>query len=82
MGDLFSPLHILIIVLIVLLLFGPSKLPGLARAAGQAIKEFRSASEKDTGREATSTALDSGTSDAPQTTASKSANTTEHADIL
>lgn len=72
MGDLFSPLHILIIVLIVLLLFGPSKLPGLARAAGQAIKEFRTASEKDKGVEAAASLLEPNTSDATQTNSSKS----------
>ncbi len=35
-----------IILVIVLLLFGPSKLPQLAKGLGQSVKEFRDASKK------------------------------------
>ncbi len=37
-----------IILVIVLLLFGPSKLPQLAKGLGQSVKEFRDASKKNT----------------------------------
>lgn len=43
----FGPLglgEILLIVLIVLILFGPKKLPELARSMGEALKEFKKAS--------------------------------------
>ena len=36
--------EILLLVLIALLLFGPRKLPELARSAGEAVREFRKAS--------------------------------------
>ncbi len=35
--------EILLILLIILILFGPSKLPELARGMGNAIKEFKKA---------------------------------------
>lgn len=40
MGE-FSPWHILVIVVIVLLLFGPKKLPEFARSLGESIREFK-----------------------------------------
>ena len=39
--------ELLVILLIVLLLFGGSKLPSLARGLGQSIKEFKKASKDD-----------------------------------
>lgn len=36
-----GPPEILIVLLVVMLLFGASRLPGLARSMGQASKEFR-----------------------------------------
>jgi sec-independent protein translocase protein TatA len=39
----------LIILLVVLILFGPSRLPGLARSIGDSIKEFRKASKDEEG---------------------------------
>lgn len=41
-----GPLEIGLILLIVLIVFGPSKLPQLARAVGQSIKEFKKASSE------------------------------------
>lgn len=37
--------EILIILLVLLLIFGPTRLPQLARGVGQAIREFRKASQ-------------------------------------
>ena len=38
-----SPMHLLVLVVIVLLLFGPSRAPEIGRALGQGINGFRSA---------------------------------------
>ena len=44
MGEgLFQPLHILLIVGIALLLFGPSKFADLGKGLGEGIKNFKSA---------------------------------------
>jgi len=44
MGEgLFSPLHILLIIGIALLLFGPSKLADLGKGLGEGIRNFKSA---------------------------------------
>ncbi len=40
-GDLFAPMHLLIILIIALLVFGPGKLPELGSSLGKAIKEFK-----------------------------------------
>ncbi len=46
MGGRFGEL--LLILIIALLLFGPSKLPDLAKALGEALREFKKASNPDT----------------------------------
>jgi sec-independent protein translocase protein TatA len=44
MGEgIFSPWHILLIVAIALLLFGPSKLADLGKGLGEGIRNFKSA---------------------------------------
>ena len=43
MGDLFAPTHLLILLLIVLVIFGPSKLGDVGGALGKAIKDFKKA---------------------------------------
>jgi sec-independent protein translocase protein TatA len=40
--ELFTPGHILLIVLVALLLFGPAKLPELGRGFGKMLREFKS----------------------------------------
>jgi sec-independent protein translocase protein TatA len=40
---LFRPGHLLIVLLIVVLVFGPSKLPQLGGALGKAIRDFKQA---------------------------------------
>jgi sec-independent protein translocase protein TatA len=43
MGEgLFQPLHILLIIGIALLIFGPSKLSGLGKGLGEGIRNFKS----------------------------------------
>lgn len=43
MGNLLSPMHILLIVVVALLIFGPSKLPELGRGFGRMFREFKDA---------------------------------------
>jgi sec-independent protein translocase protein TatA len=42
-----SAQELLIVLIIVLILFGGAKLPGLAKGLGQSIKEFKKASRSD-----------------------------------
>ena len=41
-----SPIHLLFIALVALIVLGPKRLPGIARAIGQGIREFRGALEQ------------------------------------
>ncbi len=41
--DLFAPWHLLIILLIILIIFGPSKLGDVGGALGKAIRDFKKA---------------------------------------
>ncbi len=43
MEGLLSPTHLIFILLIVLILFGPGKLPELGKGLGKGIREFKSA---------------------------------------
>jgi sec-independent protein translocase protein TatA len=43
MMDLFAPTHLLILLLIILVLFGPSKLGDVGGAMGKAIRDFKKA---------------------------------------
>jgi sec-independent protein translocase protein TatA len=43
MMDLFAPTHLLILLLIILVLFGPSKLGDVGGAVGRAIHDFKKA---------------------------------------
>lgn len=40
---LFQPMHMILILLIVLIIFGPGKLPELGAGFGKSIKEFKKA---------------------------------------
>ncbi|MGB9713092.1 MAG: twin-arginine translocase TatA/TatE family subunit [Dissulfurimicrobium sp.] len=42
---LFQPMHLLIILAIALLIFGPGKLPQLGEGLGKSIREFKKAIE-------------------------------------
>ena len=46
MGGL-SPIHLIIFLLIVLVLFGGKKLPELAKGLGEGMKEFKAATRED-----------------------------------
>ncbi|GAB3796442.1 hypothetical protein GCM10028798_06400 [Humibacter antri] len=60
LGDLFSGWHIWIILLIIVLLFGATRLPALARSIGQSTrifkKEIRDGQEEDEAAEASKSA--------------------------
>jgi sec-independent protein translocase protein TatA len=43
MEGLLSPVHLVIILVIVLVLFGPGKLPDLGKGLGKGIREFKDA---------------------------------------
>ena len=42
---LFQPMHLLVILVIVLIIFGPGKLPDLGSSLGKAIRGFKKAME-------------------------------------
>jgi len=48
---LFQPMHLLVIFGIVLLVFGPKKLPELGKGIGEGIRGFKSAMREEEGRE-------------------------------
>ncbi len=43
-----QPLHLLVILVVALLLFGPSRLPEIGRSLGKTIREFQSATKEAT----------------------------------
>lgn len=43
MGDLFTPVHLIIVLGIALLVFGPKRLPELGAGLGKSLREFREA---------------------------------------
>jgi sec-independent protein translocase protein TatA len=43
-----QPTHLVIILIVALLIFGPSRLPELGKAIGKTIKEFQSATKEAT----------------------------------
>jgi len=47
MRELFQPMHLILILLIVVLLFGGKKIPELMKGIGKGVKEFKDASKGD-----------------------------------
>jgi len=45
LGDLLTPTHMIFVLVIALLVFGPKRLPELARGFGKGVKEFKSGIE-------------------------------------
>jgi sec-independent protein translocase protein TatA len=43
LGDLVSPVHILLLLVVALLVFGPRRLPEIGSGLGRGIREFRRA---------------------------------------
>jgi len=41
MGELFTPTHLIVVLVIALLLFGPRKLPELGKGLGEGIRSFK-----------------------------------------
>lgn len=52
MEGIFQPLHLIVILVIVLIIFGPGKLPQIGEGLGKSIRGFKKAmSEKDEPKE-------------------------------
>ncbi|CAG7650747.1 twin-arginine translocase TatA/TatE family subunit [Paenibacillus allorhizosphaerae] len=49
MFNALTPMHIILIVVVALLLFGPSKLPELGRGFGKMFREFKDATSGNSG---------------------------------
>jgi len=47
MEGLFRPMHLLLILFIVLIIFGPGKLPEIGEGLGKSIRSFKKALSKD-----------------------------------
>lgn len=41
LGDLFQPMHLLVIAVIAILIFGPRKLPELGKGLGEGLRGFK-----------------------------------------
>ncbi len=41
LGDLFQPMHLLVIAIIAILIFGPRKLPELGKGLGEGLRGFK-----------------------------------------
>jgi sec-independent protein translocase protein TatA len=64
--DIFAPSHLLILLLIILVIFGPSKLGDVGGALGRAIRDFKKAvNEPEPVKPSTTTVASSTTQPAP-----------------
>jgi sec-independent protein translocase protein TatA len=71
LGDLFTGPHLIIVLLIVVLLFGATRLPALARSLGQSRNAFRAEMKKGEGSDPTKTDPAAPNSDGPTDTTPK-----------
>ncbi|MCZ8521631.1 MULTISPECIES: twin-arginine translocase TatA/TatE family subunit [Paenibacillus] len=71
MGNLLSPGHLVLLLLVILLLFGPNKLPELGRAFGRTLREL-----KEGAREVTSIAEPAPEQERTEVTATAAPQTT------
>lgn len=60
MGDLLSPMHIVLLLIVALLIFGPKRLPEIGSGLGKSIREF-----KESMNQVTSTQKDAAPTDYP-----------------
>jgi sec-independent protein translocase protein TatA len=69
LDNLFTPTHLLIILAIALLIFGPSKLPGLGKGLGEALRGFKDGikGEPDAAKQDNTAARTDATTPTPQT---------------
>lgn len=71
MGNLFAGPHIWVVLAIIILLFGATRLPALARSLGQSTKIFRNEMKSDEPKDAADpTVVDSTTAPVPPATTS------------
>lgn len=63
---LLQPTHLVLILAITLIVFGPGKLPGLGKAIGESMRELRKGASEIT--EATSSSVSTSTTTLPTTT--------------
>jgi sec-independent protein translocase protein TatA len=49
-SGMFSPMHLIVILIIVLIIFGPGKLPELGNSLGKSIKNFKKAMDDPDGK--------------------------------
>jgi len=49
-SGMFSPMHLIVILVIVLIIFGPGKLPELGNSLGKSIKNFKKSMEDPDGK--------------------------------
>jgi sec-independent protein translocase protein TatA len=49
-SGMFSPMHLIVILVIVLIIFGPGKLPELGNSLGKSIKNFKKAMDDPDGK--------------------------------
>jgi len=67
MDGLFQPMHLMVILVIVLIIFGPRRLPELGEGLGKSIKAFKQAmDQKDAPDETTRSLSQSDKRDRPQ----------------
>jgi sec-independent protein translocase protein TatA len=55
----FSPIHWIVVLVIVLIIFGPGKLPGVGKSLGEAIRGFKKAMNEPEEKKADSPKLES-----------------------
>ncbi|HEX9020534.1 MAG TPA: twin-arginine translocase TatA/TatE family subunit [Nitrospirota bacterium] len=55
---LFQPMHLILILLIVLIIFGPGKLPELGEGLGKSIKAFKKAMKEGSEKTDNTTAIE------------------------
>lgn len=60
LGDLLSPVHIVLLLIVALLIFGPRRLPELGGAVGKTIKEFQKSMNEARAQVQSATVLDDG----------------------